>query len=518
MSDEAALQAPSATCACRRHTRRECLLACLLPWLFPACAARRTQSLSLITAFAVHILAALCGLLLIVLLLAWAGRANMSLHDLTERFTRILREIIREAHTAPGGLPAVLGISAAAILGGHILLALLLMPWGARNEPLRHSLRNSLRQTWLHTTHYAPAILLVGLSTIGLDRLQQNWSATHTGPPPRNWPQPPARPVISTSDPNYTKTMEQYNIAYQQWQRQVAPLTQQWSRTHTLWWNSRPWYLRQQDLVFTGLIFFSACWMLGSLLRGIGTPREVAAITRTPTCLACGYNLTTMPLEARCPECGRLIAASIGPAAQPGPPWEHRRTLGWFRAWRATGILTTRSADEAGRTLRLSADPRHHRLFLWLHLPLAIPIGAFGYFASACLSYGTLNFADRPDEFLAWPLATGFACAAGIFALTCLAAVGIGLWTSWRARRNVLPAAMSLACYLVPVLLAWQFIATFCAISFELLDRAVWFRAIPIRPIEVSIVVFFAIPNLYFATLYWRLMLRGTHGARYANV
>ena len=48
---------------------------------------------------------------------------------------------------------------------GFVLLGLLLVPWGARDERLVSSMANGLRRTWLQTSHALPAILLCGLFT-----------------------------------------------------------------------------------------------------------------------------------------------------------------------------------------------------------------------------------------------------------------------------------------------------------------------------------------------------------------
>jgi hypothetical protein len=65
-----------------------------------------------------------------------------------------------------------------------------------------------------------------------------------------------------------------------------------------------------------------------------GVRRLQPTVALPPTCEQCGYNLSFLSTEGRCPECGTPIAESLEPdRARPGPAWESRpspRT--WLRA------------------------------------------------------------------------------------------------------------------------------------------------------------------------------------------
>ncbi|HYE20153.1 MAG TPA: hypothetical protein VEA69_17025, partial [Tepidisphaeraceae bacterium] len=65
-------------------------------------------------------------------------------------------------------------------------------------------------------------------------------------------------------------------------------------------------------------------------------PPPLPAIDRDLACVGCGYNLRTMPVTGRCPECARAVADSVPRGVT---PW-HDRSLGTLvttGAWLAIG-------------------------------------------------------------------------------------------------------------------------------------------------------------------------------------
>lgn len=62
-------------------------------------------------------------------------------------------------------------------------------------------------------------------------------------------------------------------------------------------------------------------------------PTHAAADSHAPPvmCAGCGYDLSVLPPEPRCPECGLDIAQSITPIRRPGSQWQQRpRLKGWL--------------------------------------------------------------------------------------------------------------------------------------------------------------------------------------------
>ncbi len=66
-------------------------------------------------------------------------------------------------------------------------------------------------------------------------------------------------------------------------------------------------------------------WWIGRAVQGVQGAAPRPAIS--PRCEGCGYGLTHWPADARCPECGLDVAASLRLKRRPGSAWE-----GWGTA------------------------------------------------------------------------------------------------------------------------------------------------------------------------------------------
>ena len=78
-------------------------------------------------------------------------------------------------------------------------------------------------------------------------------------------------------------------------------------------------------------------WTLISLIIAVRADyRSPADLPKPhdPWCEFCGYNLTGVDIEKRCPECGKPIAESLSPDARPPTPWESRPALTNFHVIR----------------------------------------------------------------------------------------------------------------------------------------------------------------------------------------
>lgn len=106
-------------------------------------------------------------------------------------------------------------------------------------------------------------------------------------------------------------------------------------------------------------------YWLNAAARGVAqTPREEA---QPPRCEGCGYDLTSLPMEARCPECGAYVAKSLVDTVRIGCAWQMGSNLGaWLQSVLHVGI---RPADFYVR-LRLRDNVELARRFARVNYPL----------------------------------------------------------------------------------------------------------------------------------------------------
>lgn len=483
-------------------------------WFAPRATARRALASPLWQVWLVHVIGVLAVVASITLVaavesnLSWDGilmGLGLELNGFLGAFARHPFEMFF----------SVLGIALAIELA-HLILALTLGPYGALDEPFKKSLAHALRQIWLRTSHLAPLILVIGLTAIVLENAEKSWLATH------DVPLLPARPVFPSAaptDPNFQKAVAEYQAEVTKWQAQTAPIREQRSQI----FSDRPLHLRHREIIIVPLVLVSAFWLTCCLLRSLSVPRPVPKIDRPPTCEFCGYNLNTIQLDARCPECGRDAADSLASTVRSGPPWEQRRIIGSFPAWWRTWTKAIRAPRDLGLTLQACSPRRDHRLFMIIHLPLIFLIAA----------------ASAPTLFLVKLLQSGesldklglefFTIGAPVFGTICsLAAIGAtlsvalkaGLEYLFRDRRNLLAVSMQAAAYLMPYLVMWEILGAVTAIwCIWLVDSRWMMHQYNVRSIDRHFLCFmiWLIPNIAVGFIHLTLVRRITAAARWAN-
>jgi len=131
-------------------------------------------------------------------------------------------------------------------------------------------------------------------------------------------------------------------------------------------------------------------------------------------CPGCGYSLRGITSD-NCPECG--IAIDRSAAAVSRIPWEHRRRIGYVRAyWRTLFTSTARIADDMMRPVLY----RDARLFQLITVGIAgLPAIVLAAWPLPPRVYGSVGF-----SFTTWPVALppGYAVDIG---LPLLAGVGV---------------------------------------------------------------------------------------------
>jgi len=486
----------------------------------PATTARRTNHISLRRAYLVHLIAALLGVFVILFLDSWGDApTGAGLTSIGGHFLRGIAWLVKELAEAPK--TAVLSVVGIALLieVGFAGVAYLIMPWGAHDEPLRASFRHSLRRTWLQTPHVVWIIAAVGIVAVLLSRADRAWRSAYSVPMPEMTSSPPIPSYPQGAAQNsqamkdYEEAIQYFNLLWQTHWRAVA----EWRAGMR---QVQPWYLRFSDAIAVDFGFLSSLWLLGVLLRSAGAPRDVPAIARPPRCDACGYNLTTIALESRCPECGEPVAASLGPHARPGTPWQRRCEIGRFRAWRQSWGTAFRDPVRFGRTLRLSTPGIDHRRFLAMHLPLVFLIGALSPPALFVALEGRSPIPHEIELVIIGCPVAGTLCTVGATMFSLLSAGTVGMGFHFRDRRNLLAGAVQVVCYLLPYLLAWQLFGAVTGITAVSMGRSDWFERLTLSrrvgPEVLAFLIWF-IPNLACGIWHWTLVKRAVAATRYAN-
>lgn len=476
----------------------------------PATTARHTWHVSLRGAWLFHFVSILVLTALVLFLIAW-GEAGGHLDParVAREFVDLLEVLASMFRKQPGmSVLAVLGMVCALELT-LMALAWQVMPWGAQDEPLRASYRNALRQTWLHFATLIPIVLVLVPLGITSERLQTEWGRDHPEPVrPTN----PSAPNLPASE----QQLDDYETALAQHAREVA----RFQLARDRWRASQTWYIRDWGVVIVVLSFVSAMWVLFAFLRGVGAPRDVAPVDRPPMCDICGYNLSTIPMNSRCPECGESVIASLGPDVRPGAIWQHRRKMGAVQAWRRCAIEAIVAATALGRRLQLRSPGTDHRRFVLLHLPIIFVLGVAGLLTILVIEGGVDELREEPVIVLGVSACIGSSCVLGALGVILFTAGLVGTVQSLRHKRNLLPGSMQVASYLTGYLSAWAAFGAVTGAAVLSMENAGWFRLAQdvtgiYRDMLVSMTLF--LPNLVCGLYYVILVVRGTVATRYAN-
>lgn len=499
------------------------------PWYYglfapafrPATAARKLAYLSVFQTFLIHLLAAVLFMELIDIFAGlaeaaedfgregWTGFVSLGLGGM---WSELWSEVVRYPEAA-----AIMAIAAVGFEIQIALFALLIGPWGARDERIRTSIRNAFRCVWLHSAHALVLLVVLGMVFCVLTAMAASWEAHVDLDELCPWPTTYPDPLSANSSPEqqaeHARLMKEFNEA--------------WLSTWQMRQQLTPWYADERDefLMVWGL-FPGQWWMLWALLRAVGAPRVVPPLPRPPTCETCGYNLTGTPRDGRCSECGETVESSLGDGVRPGFGW---RGGGWLPlAWLRCAYRAATAPAAIGREIQVVSRQTDHRLFLVPSLVIAFLLGTSTFFLGYFVSEVSLPISEVTVHMLIAP-AMGYAAAGGMLGFVLLAAGVVGLWYGHGAQRNLCPASMQMAVYVSPVLLLWLLIseAMIVLVSAGMLDWVREFLAAR-RWLSVSVRQTWLDPDVWFGLvmvllavlsllLYVRLIARGVAAARYAN-
>lgn len=475
-------------------------------WILPATTAQRIGRVPLWKALLIFLGSGVATLLIILSIVACHETSTaLTVANISAQFD----EMIGDTATEFGEFPyrmigAFVGLSSV-IVGESLFLAMVLTPWGARDERIRNSYGNAVRQVWLHAPHIPFAVALLGTVVVFMSVLEKSWRVANDAP---GFPQWVTIVTVPPSDP-------QFNVQMKAW---TDAITEYQNVRHLL-----PWYVRDGEIVPMAVGFMLASWVLWGMLRAVGAPREVNMLARPPTCERCGYNLTSMEMSARCPECGTPVAESLGSGVRPGTDWQRRDTIGrgaaWWRCTRAA-IVKPRAL---GRQVQLTTGVCDHRSFVAPHLPVLFLVGAAAVVAMIVIELPAKSWADVESE-LHMFVGVSVLVGAIIPCLTvlglCASAVLVGGVLSHRYKRNLLGGAMQMASYLTGYLVVWAAFGACNVLLTGYLDHAMFFRAlsevIPLRA-HVILILSVALPNAPWVVYYFVLLSRGAAETRYAR-
>lgn len=488
----------------------------LLSVLRPGLAASRTQHASLLQVWFAFMLSLVVGVCVIVLVTAGFNIREVSIQAFWMQLGLIVFEVIDEFSRDPSMvILTVLAVGTGVHLVSFVL-ATILMPMGARDEPLRASFYYSLRLVWLSVLRLALIVLVLGSVGGVLDRVERNWSSINPRPV---WPIRPVRPNnadFPNDEAAYAEAVTEYERATVQYDKDK----QRYREEQRAWSDKKPWFVQNWEALIVLSSVSASLWHCCMFGAALGIRRRGSHDPRPPTCEFCGYNLTMTPVDSRCPECGTLVLASLGPDVRMGPPWEHRLGLGRHTAFWQTAKAAILTPTALGRTLQVGANYFACRRFVLVCLP--------GFFAIATLTmtltlFSQVSYGEIESELhVIMPMITvfGIACAIGACVVGQLAASLVGLVCSAQQKRNLMPAAHQSACYLFSFLLVWEVVGALLGISLTELATAgslSWLETTTPISEQAWIAILWIVPNIGMAVTFLVLVARATNAARYAN-
>ncbi len=462
-------------------------------WLLPATTTRRTAHVSLPRAFAVHAIA------LVVTAVVITTARELRLTDprywpwqpFMKGFDHLLVAL-------PLPRSGVAGLARKAVVLSAIELifagmSIVFLPFGARDESLWDSIRHVLRRTWLHTSHVM--IIAIVLTVVGMTvTTERQWYREHADQYRRVHPPP----VDAARYVQYRQSeLEYFRIL------RSTP---------------RPWLVTLAPLLLSLAGLFSAAWLLWALFRGITAARPMRSLNRPPLCRRCGYELTGLGPQGRCPECGLDFRPPLDHRLLPECPWNRRRKIGRVRAYVATATRMILHPAKFGAAL----DPRKPMRDSLLYLAASVGATVGLLVVTATAFSATITGADfgmpiqlqLAVDFTA-PLA--LATTIGSLLLVAVPAYAIGTGDRSRTGRIRLSAAAQFTSYGSAFLPVWMAISLITVIVLLLCSGFVQSFARRIgAPVMLIYLSVWGTVNLLLLIQYISIFVRGLKGVRYA--
>lgn len=490
------------------------MFAAFFGWLLPRTAARRTWSGSLFLAWVYHLATGMMAFVVLAIVIPWIdiGRPWFFFDQAAREFRRHFWE--------------ALGIAALGVAGteaGFVVLAALVMPWGCQDEPLGRSFAGALRQTWLHTTHVLPVILMLCALMIWWDRTDSAWARSaslygysdayitilleqHELPPP------PQRPdTLNHGSPEWMA----YSDALGRWRNDAA----------FIYYRKQSLSLRHGYTFIALSICFLFAWVIWSLIRAVATPRPMpVGDRRDPMCEYCGYNLLMTPADSRCPECGVAVVESLGPDVRSGSPLMLSGRA-WWRRYLITVATAVNHPCQLGRMLPTKRILSGYHVVFGLHM-----MAWFAVIAASSTLYSHWEILHRIGNTSVYPkhfamryiegIAIGGLLVLGLMGAVALWVLLVTLWARWGTKRNLGHVAMAMASYASGLLLAWTVVLCVAFVALTGLysdDQIMQFVEQDYLEGDLVMLVLWGLPTLAVVVKYGVAVTRGTMAARWGN-
>ncbi len=182
-------------------------------------------------------------------------------------------------------------------------------------------------------------------------------------------------------------------------------------------------------------------------------PRDFPA-PPTPRCDDCGYDLHMTAPDRRCPECGKPVAESLGPASRVPTPWQRRPSLLNLPAIaRQLLQLYTRPLRFFRRMPVFDGLPPARR---WLRLMLAlVACEAFWIVGGLHASNPNLFLGMNAWQFYAVGAIIGLAWASLGLMMVGIETAGVAIASWWRGAPLELAAAAQITSYASSLMFFW---------------------------------------------------------------
>ncbi|MCH7872500.1 MAG: hypothetical protein IID33_12440, partial [Planctomycetes bacterium] len=206
--------------------------------------------------------------------------------------------------------------------------------------------------------------------------------------------------------------------------------------------------------------------------------------------------------------------------ARPGPIWQKRHAVGRVSSWFRCAVDPILRPTEFGMQCRLGNQSVDHRRFFLLHLPPIFLTASFALLCMLVLMEGLTGFRENMGFIVPASLFIGYICCIGTLGVTLAGSTLVGLFHSFREKRNLLPGAMQIASYLGGFLMLWAMFGALLILAVTALQEAEAFESLQdrwaINPITAMQFLVIA-PNAAVGIWYLILLSRGTVATRYAN-